>query len=384
MNGSHPTADAVVIGAGLNGAATAFFLGQRGLRRIVVLESGLPGDGASGDAVGLLRTHYDNRPETQLAIQSMPYFREWPDRIGGSCGWIATGFFRFADQAEFWKLEANAAVQRELGDTIMVLDAAEVRGTAPGFAVQDIAGAVYEPGSGTADNHLATRTLLARACSEGAEVHPFTPAIEVLLDGDAVIGVRTSHGTISSPIVVIAAGSGSSAIAATCGIRLPTTGRFLGAAEVRVRDGFRTPGSYMDPITDSWIAPRGEGRVVIPAGPAVSDGRSAVVIAGLSRVVRRVPGLADAIVLRTWTREDAFTPDGKPIIGVGDGLSGLFINTGGSGKGHKVAPGAALALSELIVDGEATTVDLAPFALRRFSQPSRAWTTTGYLQQTIG
>ena len=117
------TSDAVVVGAGLNGAATAYFLLQRGFRKVVVLDAGLPGAGASGAAVGLLRSHYDNRPETELAAKSMPYFRNWPELIGGDCGYVETGFFRFVEREELAKMRANVAVQREYGETVEILDA---------------------------------------------------------------------------------------------------------------------------------------------------------------------------------------------------------------------------------------------------------------------
>jgi sarcosine oxidase subunit beta len=374
------TADAVVIGAGLNGAASAFFLSQRGVKRIAIVDAGLPGDGASGDAVGLLRTHYDNRPEAELAVRSMPWFREWRDRIGGSCGWIRTGFFRFTDEAEFRKLRVNAAVQRELGDEVSVLDRDDVRALGLGFVVDDIGGAVFEPGSGTSDNALAARCMLERACSDGAELLPFTSVRGIRVAGDTITGVDTSRGPISSAIVVIAAGGGSRAIAESCGVDLPCEPRPINAAEISVVDGYQAPGSYMDPVTDSWLAPRGGGRFMVPAA---LDGAGAIV-AGLDRVTRRLPALADAVVIRTWTREDAFAPDGKPLIGALGGLDGLFVNTASAGKGHKVAPAAGLALSELIVDGTPTTVDLAPFAVTRFSNEPRAWSETEYTKQAIG
>jgi sarcosine oxidase subunit beta len=373
------TADAVVVGAGLNGAATAFFLSQLGVRRIAILDSGLPGDGASGDAAGLLRTHYDNQPEAELAVRSMPFFREWPDRIGGTCGWMPTGFFRFIDEADLWKLKANAAVQRELWDEVQVLDRDDVRALHGDFVVEDIAGAVFEPGSGTSDNAAATRSLLERVCGVGGELWPFTPVSAVIAAGDRVTGVRTSRGAISTAVVVIAAGSGSRRLAASCGVDLPCEPRGLSAAEIRPIDGYVAPGSYMDPVTDSWLVPRADGRFIIPAAPDGSD----TVSAGLDRVVRRVPGLAGAVVLRTWTREDAFAPDGKPVIGDA-GVQGLYVNTASAGKGHKVAPAAGLALSELIVGGEASTANLAPFRIDRFWNGGRPWSETEYAKQTIG
>ena len=92
--------DAIIVGAGLNGAATAFFLAQKGLTKTVVLDADTIGAGASGAAVGLLRSHYDNRPETELAALSMPFFRNWPELVGGDCGWIETGFLRFIETGE--------------------------------------------------------------------------------------------------------------------------------------------------------------------------------------------------------------------------------------------------------------------------------------------
>jgi sarcosine oxidase subunit beta len=375
------SADAVIVGAGLNGAATAFFLQQQGLRHVVVVDAGLPGDGASGDAVGLLRTHYDNRPETMLAVRSLPWFREWHQRVGGSCGWLATGFFRFIGHDELWKLEANAAVQRELGDTAVVVSRDDLRSLAPGFEVDDVGGAVYEPDSGTADNDLAMRTLLARVCADGGELLPYTPVDRVLVEDGSVTGVRTARGSIAAPVVVVAAGIGSHAVGTRSGFELPCRAEPLAAAEVWTADGFVAPGSYMDPITDSWMAPRTGRRVIIsvdrPAGPAAAA-------AGLVRVARRVPGMASAAVIRSWTRYDAFAPDGKPLIGAVSGIAGLYVNTAAAGKGHKVAPAAALGLSELITGGVATSVDLEPFGLDRFRSPSGPWSDTEYRQRTIG
>ena len=378
------TADAVVVGAGLNGAATAFFLLAQGLRRVAILDAGSPGSGASGDAAGLLRTHYDNRPETELAVCSMPWFREWDDRIGGDCGWIQTGFFRFIGRDELWKLEANAAVQIELGDEVEVLDGAAVRTIAPEFNIDDIGGAIFEPNSGTGDNALAVSTLLDRAKADGAVVKPFTRVLEVELAGDRVAGVRTSEGAIATPIVVIAAGIGSRALGATCGVDLPCESRPISAAEIRPADGLPAPASYMDPLTDSWITPRG-GRIVIPAvNGTPGDGLRSAPLAAINRVSRRVPSLAQSTVIRTWSRPDAYAPDGKPIIGAARGVEGLFFNTASAGKGHKVAPAAALGLSELIVAGAARTVDLAPFGVKRFDEPLAPWSKTEYLQRTIG
>jgi sarcosine oxidase subunit beta len=389
------TAEAVVVGAGLNGAATAFFLLQQGLRRITVVEADRPGAGASGAAVGLLRTHYDNRPEAELAARSMPYFRNWPDLVGGHCDWLRTGFFRFVEPDELANMHRNVAVQRDLGEKVEVLTPEEVRGIAPEFRTDDVGAAVYEPDAGTASNSLATYTLLNEACARGAILQPYTKALGIDVQGHRVVGVTTTRERIATPVVVLAAGASSRSLAATCDVDLPVEARPIAVAEILPPAGLRLPGSYMDPISDSWLAPRRQGAALIhalapalapPGGPADPDpGFShAEAAAGLGPVQARLPGIAAARVVRWWRRSDAFAPDGKPIIGGVEQVAGLFLNTGAAGKGHKTAPAAGLALSELIVHGRARTADLGPFALARFRAGPRGWSDSEYRKRVIG
>ena len=79
------TADVIVIGAGVQGASTAFRLAKRGLR-VVVVERGALASGATGLSSGLVRMHYDLEPEARLAWASFPYFRGWRDRASSECG----------------------------------------------------------------------------------------------------------------------------------------------------------------------------------------------------------------------------------------------------------------------------------------------------------
>jgi sarcosine oxidase subunit beta len=389
------TADAVVVGAGLNGAATAYFLAQMGFRRVAVLEAELPGSGASGAAVGLLRTHYDNRPETELAAKSMPYFRHWDDRVGGACGWLPTGFFRFVEPHELPKMRRNVSVQREFGERVEILTPSQVFELAPEFRVEDIGAAVYEPDAGTASNSLATLSLLKQACSRGAILEPFTKVQHIEVQLNRVVGVATNRHRIASPIVVLAAGVCSKMLAESCGVALPLEARAIRVAEVLPPDTLRLPGSYMDPISDSWLAPREQGRARISAPlPSVSAANNphddssefprAEVAAGLIPVGKRLPGIEEATVVGWWTRPDCYAPDGKPIIGAVAEVGGLFLNTASAGKGHKIAPVAALALSELIADGRARTADIEPFNLQRFSKKPAPWSESEYGKRVIG
>ena len=383
--------DAIVVGAGLNGAATAYFLAAKGFGEILVVDADTIGAGASGAAVGLLRSHYDNRHETELAAKSLPYFRNWTETVGGSCGWMPTGFFRFVEPDELSNMQSNVAVQREFGEPVEILSAAEARRIAPEFDIEGVGAVVYEPASGTADNLEATVSMLRIACGRGVELWPFTRAIAVETRNGRVQGLATTRGRMAAPIVVLAAGAGCKALAASCGIELPLVEKTIRVAEIIPPRSIRLSVSYMDPISDSWIAPRPQGRaiVAVPPSPGMSGPPNPnfsreEAANGLPPVAKRLPAIGDATLVRWWGRSDCFAPDGKPIIGAVDGVEGLYLNTAGAGKGHKVAPAAGLALSELIADGAATSVGIVPFGLARLKQTPRPWSSSEYRKRVIG
>ncbi len=90
---SNPTADAIIIGAGVHGASLAFHLALRGLKP-VVLERRFLASEASGYSSGLVRMHYDLELESRLAWDSFQYFRSWSEIVGGDCGFTRTGFIQ--------------------------------------------------------------------------------------------------------------------------------------------------------------------------------------------------------------------------------------------------------------------------------------------------
>ena len=87
------TADVIIIGGGIHGASLAFHLAQRGVKALV-LEKNFLASGAAGRSSGLVRMHYDLEPESRLAWQSIQYFRDWEERVGGDCGFVRTRVLR--------------------------------------------------------------------------------------------------------------------------------------------------------------------------------------------------------------------------------------------------------------------------------------------------
>src|SRR5512146_3252143 len=143
------TAEAIIIGAGVQGASLAFHLAQRGLKPFV-LEKQFIAAGATGRSSGLVRMHYDVRQDTELAWVSFQYFRNWKEMVGGDCGFTRTGFLQLVSPADTAALKANVAMHQEVGVPVMLVTADDVKRLAPSFATQDIELAAFEPESGYA------------------------------------------------------------------------------------------------------------------------------------------------------------------------------------------------------------------------------------------
>ncbi|MDP1891339.1 MAG: FAD-binding oxidoreductase, partial [Gemmatimonadaceae bacterium] len=84
------------------------------------------------------------------------------------------------------------------------------------------------------------------------------------------------------------------------------------------------------------------------------------------RIIRRVPGLIEGTFRASHSGQDGLTPDQRPILGPA-GPDGFYLDCGHSGTGFKTAPAVGLAMSEMILDGAAASVDIAPFAFERFA-----------------
>src|SRR3954447_25648241 len=109
------TAEAIVVGAGVVGAAIAFQLTQHGLRDVLLIDKGKEGDGASHRSGALVRAHYSNAPEAALALAAQRWFHNWADLVGGDSGFTRTGFLQFVAPADNEKLRENVAMLQGIG-----------------------------------------------------------------------------------------------------------------------------------------------------------------------------------------------------------------------------------------------------------------------------
>jgi len=214
------TADAIIVGAGVQGASLAFHLAERGMLPLV-LERATVAAGATGRSSGVVRMHYDVEAEARLAWRSHAYFCDWAQRVGGESGFTVVGFLQMVPPDEVAALRANTAMQQRIGIRTALVDADEVRRILPGIEIADDQVAAFEPSSGYADPTQTTSSLMAAAAARGTRLIQGCTVVGVRTDGGRVIGVDTSRGPFDAPIVVDVAGAWAGRVAATVGLELP-------------------------------------------------------------------------------------------------------------------------------------------------------------------
>jgi sarcosine oxidase, subunit beta len=368
--------DAIIIGAGVMGASLAFHLSERGLK-VVVLERKTVASGATGHSSGLVRMHYDLQVESQLAFESYKYFSNWRERVGGDCGFIRTGFLQIEPRANESKLRGNVENQKKLGINTLMISANEVKEIAPDFTTDDFDFAAYEPDSGYADATLTTNSFLESAKQKGATLIQDCEVTVIQVSGEKVTGVNTTKGDFSAPIVINAAGNWGSQVGKMVGLDIPMV---IWTHDVAFLARPKTLGAFPAFIDDSIsMYGRPEGTSLVLAAMeedsfrneepgAESQKTSADFMEHLiEKICQRIPKMEESGVHSTHVGRDGLPPDQRAIFGPA-GPDGFYLATGLSGTGFKISPITGRAMTEWILDGKPSSVDISPFAFERFEK----------------
>ncbi|MGH7266535.1 MAG: NAD(P)/FAD-dependent oxidoreductase [Candidatus Rokuibacteriota bacterium] len=355
------TADAVVVGGGCTGASIAFHLAERGLGRIVLLEKGALASGPTGRSTAVVRQHYSNEVTARMALESLRAFQAWPDRVGGTCGFVQVGFLVGVREADRPALEGNVALQRAVGIDVRLLSVDDLRRLEPQLFTDDLAAAAYEPEAGYCDPVSTTTSLADAARRRGARVVQGRAVTGIRLERGRVSAVETDAGSIATPVVVNAAGAWAHRLAALVGVDLPIEpSRHPVCAFRRPADFGRAPAIYVDFVHRFYMRPEtGDLCLVGSIDPAdaghladpdrYDEGAGLETITDFgSRVARRYPALERGFSRGGWAGIYDVTPDWHPILDAIETVPGFYVAAGFSGHGFKLCPAVGRMMAELI------------------------------------
>ena len=371
------TAEAIIIGGGIHGLSLAFHLAEKGVIPLI-LERKFVGVGATGRSSGLVRMHYDLEPEAKLAWESFQYFYRWRERVGGDCEFRRTGFIQIVRPEFSQQLQANVTMHQRLGIPSILIRAADVRRLAPSFDTQDFELAAYEPESGYADPNSTSAAFLEAARKLGAELVQDCEVTGIRLDGDRVAGVETTTGEYHAPVVVNTAGPWAGKIARMVGLEVPIdTWRHDTMFVRRPPEIGPSHPTVIDDANAMYFRPETGGLTLVgledgnPLGQSpdtdVDRAQAGFVERAVERICRRIPAMEGAVLHSSHGGYDGITPDQRAVLGQA-GPEGFYLACGFSGTGFKIAPAVGACMAELIITGQASTVDIEPFHPRRFEE----------------
>ncbi|WP_344473095.1 FAD-dependent oxidoreductase [Glycomyces algeriensis] len=382
------TADVVVIGAGIIGAACAEALSASGLR-VLVVDRGAPAGGTTAGGEGnVLLSDKAPGPELDLAVLSR---RLWPELIealraelgdeAARVEWEPKGGLVVAtDQDAVGPLAILAEAQREVGVEAVELTPDEARAMEPHLTEQ-VAGAVHYPGDAQLQPVLAATAMLAAVRARGGEVRGGAEAHGLVFDAwGKVAGVHVGRETIACDAVVNACGpwAGHFSVAVGAPIEvLPRRGMVLVTGPLPHVVGRKV-------YAADYVAAVASSNVDLQVSAVVESTATGTVLIGSSRqrvgfdealqveVLRRLarsavklfPVLAGVPVMRTYGGFRPYTPDHLPVIGEDPRFPGLWHASGHEGAGIGLAPATGRLLADLMC-GRESEVDPLRFKVDR-------------------
>jgi glycine/D-amino acid oxidase-like deaminating enzyme len=370
----HRPVEILIVGGGVVGCSIAYHLARRGARDVTVLEQSTVGSGSSGRAVGGVRQQFSTPACVRMSQLSLEAFHRFEAEMEADPGFEACGYLLIsAEPGEMAAFERNVAMQRDLGVGVRVVTPAEIAELQPWLRVDDLLGGTFCPTDGVAGPAEVTAAFARRARALGVRIHEACPVTGIGMRDSRVDRVETPDGSWAPGILVVAAGAWSARVGGWLGVEIPVrpVKREVFVSEALPDHPSGTP-MVIEPAR-SWYCRR-EGPGVLMAGglgpgssfdTAVDWGNLA---ASAEWAVHRMPPLERASFTRAWAGSLDMTPDGNAILGPVPGLDRVYVATGFSGHGFMHSPAAGQLIAELILDGAARSVDIAPLGLDRFAR----------------
>lgn len=371
------TADAIVIGGGINGCSTAHALAKRGVRQVVLVEKGHVASGPTGRSSGIVRQHYSQETLAAMARDSVRVWANFADEIGGDAGFVPCGVVFAAGEQAADAVRATVAMQQRLGIDTRVISADDMKAMEPAIETDGLACAAYEPGGGYADPALAASSFAEAAERLGVSVLRKTRVTGLSIAAGRIAGVTTTAGEISSPLVINVAGVWGAELAAMAGARIPIKVSRHPVVIVQRPTRWRRPTPVWADLSTGWyFKPERHAGIMVGSLADIEDEVDVEhhmttptfeeIETYSMAILKRFPVMEEGAAQGGWAGLYDVTPDWQPVIDRVPNVEGFYCACGFSGHGFKIGPAVGRAVAELALDGRCASYDLDLFRYARF------------------
>jgi sarcosine oxidase subunit beta len=375
------TAKVVIVGGGISGAASAFYLARAGLEAIIIERLSVLAGLTTSLSMEGMRAQFIEPELVAMMRESIAFYERFSANTGLSdydIGIHQQGYLFLTTQCDGLKnLRQRVEGHHRLGLTdVELLDGDQVRRRFP-YLSQNVTAGTFRQRDGWLSAHEAAHGFTR---ASGARIVLNITVTGITVSSGRVTGVTTQRGPIATPVVVLAAGPYSARVAALTGVELPL--QIVRRHRLTIGEHALVPqGAPMtvDQDTGAHWRPESPGAALAWAQPAeppseptdnVQPNRMFAfeVLEGVSRVCPlwlEIAGSLKRDQVFLTAGQYTVTPDDKPIIGPHPDVAGLFFNLGHSGHGVMAAPGSGRLLADLVT-GQADDADNA-FSFRRLA-----------------
>jgi sarcosine oxidase subunit beta len=370
-------ADVIIVGGGIMGAATAFFLRKRGVS-VILLERGLIGQQASGVNFGNVRRM--GRPVEQLPLsnRSREIWLKFKELFCEDVELLLNGQLRVGFTPSHEERMAKYAQDaKDFGLGMQMLSAKALHERFP-YLGPEITAGCHAPFEGHANPRLAAPIIGRAGVREGAQVFENTEIVSVEKDGED-FRVSAADGRIfRAPVVLITAGAWGNRISTHFGEPVPMIAK---APQMCVTEPVPyaigpTTGALADvPEQVVYFRQVARGNIVIGGGghePVDLDTRRAYVnpsrtLLKLKNAPRVIPAFKHLNIIRVWGGIEGYMEDSRPVMGPSARVPGLYYAFGFCGEGFQLGPGVGEVMAELIHTGT-TTTPIEHYHIGRFAK----------------
>lgn len=367
----------IIIGGGVVGASVAYHLTARGAKDVLIIERETgQGIGSTGKATGGVRAQFETEINIKMSLYSLEFFRNWDF----DCGYDPRGYLFFAThEKQLDYLKRNVEKQKSLGvSDVEIFDTNTVRNLIPGLNCEDIVGGSFGANDGFIDPLAVMHGFTEEALRNGAKIKYEIKVERIETENGKICAVLTNKGRIECEKIVLCTGAWAKILAKTAGIDLPVEP--LKRQIVWARSKKPLPANLpmvIDIGTGFHFRPaKNSVDEVLFACPGPdekpsfnTDFEEAFIAKVYAKAKHRASFLYETEVVREKCRAGLYenTPDHHAILG-GCEVEGLYFANGFSGHGVMHSPATGRALSEIILDGKSSFLDVSCLGLDRFEK----------------
>ncbi len=369
--------DVVIIGGGLHGLATAYYLACQGVTNVAVLEARYLGFGGSGRNTAIIRSNYRTPEGIAFYDHSVKLYENLASELDYNIMFSQRGHLTLAhNERGVSGLRERALTNQLCGVDSRLIFPDEIQRLVPemqlaGSLRHPVMAALYHPSGGIIRHDAVVWAYARGADAAGVHVHQLTEVQGLERTDGAISGVVTNRGRIRTGTVVNATAGYAGTIAEMVGRQLPLETHPL---QAMVTEPLK-PWLHSVIVSSTlhvYVSQTDRGELVI--GAEVDDyasyslrGTLPFAESAATHVLELFPFLANVRMLRQWAGLCDMTPDYSPIIGEDPRVPGLFMTVGWGTYGFKAGPASGQLLAEMIASGR-TPTRLEPFALDRFAE----------------